>query len=365
MTIRLPALRSWYVIAANTALLFFLLQIGAWVSMWVFDWTRSTLLRPPLPDAVRQNYAHMAPADLQELLRATYQLQYRYVDVVGVIQAEVASRFINVDGHGIRSNGEGVRDISAIEGAIWFFGGSTAFGFGVADHETIPAQLERLLGRPVINFGVPAFASTHENLLFNHYLQIGYRPAAAVFLNGVNESCESYEYSDEMQTVFERAQSGYYAWDLGGPLLIGFQRVVGRLKRLGEEVERQSIACTSDGKKFPLAAIVTRLLGERNAVCQLYSVDCWTMVQPMAAVHGRRDGFGAEFLAIWSEDSRALFAHLEPVWRSAGAVFLTDAFDGYARHPFIDEAHYSADASRLIAELIARRVQFTNRQPSP
>ena len=53
---------------------------------------------------------------------------------------------------------------------------------------------------------------------------------------------------------------------------------------------------------------------------------------------------------------RALFEHLEPNWRASGAIFVTDALDHYDRHAFVDEVHYSADASRLIAETIASRL---------
>ena len=57
-------------------------------------------------------------------------------------------------------------------------------------------------------------------------------------------------------------------------------------------------------------------------------------------------------------DSAAKYHHLEPGWRAAGATFIVDALDNYQGHPFIDEVHYSADASRVIAELIVSRLRL-------
>jgi hypothetical protein len=55
---------------------------------------------------------------------------------------------------------------------------------------------------------------------------------------------------------------------------------------------------------------------------------------------------------------------LEPNWRAAGAIFVTDALDHWARHAFNDEVHYSADASRLIAERVAQRLRLGRAAPT-
>ena len=57
-----------------------------------------------------------------------------------------------------------------------------------------------------------------------------------------------------------------------------------------------------------------------------------------------------------AHDLRAVYVHLEPSWKAAGSLFVTDALDHYPGHPFIDEMHYSADASRVIAEAIVTRL---------
>ena len=81
-------------------------------------------------------------------------------------------------------------------------------------------------------------------------------------------------------------------------------------------------------------------------------------MQPFAGVHARTDGFRQSFLETDAVELRELFAQLSPNWRAAGAVFVSDALDRYERHPFVDDVHYSADASRLIAESIATRLSL-------
>jgi len=355
-------LRTTYFIAANTALLIWLLQFSACVGLRTYDVVVPALSRPPMSEAVKQNYAHMSAADQADLFASANSLRFRYEPVVGIRQREVASRFINVDAHGIRSHGQGHRGLGALDGAIWFLGGSTTFGDGIADSETIPAQLERQIGRAVINLGVPAFATAHENLLLNHYLRLGYRPASVLFLDGINETCEPDPYLEEMTSLLNRAQNGYN-WDIGGPVSTAYFRAIRKVKRMTgiwvDERERQTIACSRDGKQYQLATFHTRLLAERDAICRLYQVSCHTLVQPFAGIHGRRDDLPKAFLE--SESGQELwdvFTHLEPSWRAAGALFVTDAFDGYNRHPFIDEVHYSADASRRLAEVIAERLNL-------
>jgi hypothetical protein len=78
---------------------------------------------------------------------------------------------------------------------IYFFGGSTMFGFNVLDHETIPSQFVRLYKEKfpngktirVRNYGTPMYYSYQELLLFSNLLYHQHKPSIAVFLDGVND----------------------------------------------------------------------------------------------------------------------------------------------------------------------------------
>ncbi len=321
-----------------------------------------TLLRsgPPevrfeqLPEPVQRNYAHMRPEEVEDLLRTTATLRFRFAATGGFVHEERRTRFVNINDHGIRANGTEHRAISAMEGAVWAFGGSTTFGSGVADHETIPAQLERLLGRPVINLGVRGEGSLMENRLLNYYLRIGYQPAMAIFLDGINEACRSDVFGSELSDLVARSQQGYQ-WTFGVPVTYAYDAVRRRVKPFIGAVdlpEPVDLTCTGDGVQNPLRVIHARIQAERASLCAVYGIPCRTFVQPFATLHGRHDD-PAIAASAHATHLRALFEHLEANWRAQGSIFVTDALDRSDRHAFIDEVHYSADANRLIAEAIA------------
>jgi hypothetical protein len=120
-----------------------------------------------------------------------------------------------------------------------------------------------------------------------------------------------------------------------------------------DDPERLTFNCRRTGTDVPLAATHARMMAERAAICRLYGFTCTTFVQPFAGVHGRTDGFTAEFHEGEGRELRRLFDYLERNWRDAGATFVTGALDGDDRHGFVDEVHYSAAASRRIAAAIA------------
>lgn len=278
--------RTAYFIAANTAILWLLLESGAHLAVRTYEWAR-----PPFGD--------------NELWRDFSRLRVRYAPIVGFVEDSFTSRSINVDARGVRSNGNGQHPL---DGAIWFFGGSAAFGEGVADRETIPAQLERMLGKPVINFGARGHYSVIETRLLNHYLRIGFRPSAAWFLDGVNESCEPDLAEDELGQVVDRSQRGY-RWDVSRPVVYAISRV--RSRAASDTTHRSKLVCRAAGQDNPLAAVHARALKERAALCALYNIECHTFIEPFP-----------------DDDLRELSAHLEPVWRQAQHVtFVQAAFD--------------------------------------
>ena len=350
---------------ANTVILLVLVIFAAHLCIKTYYFVQksapSASAYERLPEVARRNYAHMTPGDVDEMLNTFNTMRYRYAPWVGYREDVTKSRFVNIDAYGIRANGDTRRDISTIRDAVWFFGGSTTLGWGVTDEETIPAQLEKLIGRPVVNFGVSGFYSAQENLLLNQYLRIGYSPSMAIFLDGINEQCDVVEYQREMKLLFAKAQDGY-GWDpreFAKPVIYAYDRVISKLRKLTKiDVDRSesaALVCEDDGKRIELHSIHAQILAERNALCRTYQIECRTFVQPFAGIHGKQED--PNFSQNDRTTMRELFLHLESGWRAAGAVFVTDALDRYQQHAFIDEVHYSAAANKLIAQAIAENLR--------
>lgn len=360
----MKTLRMLYLVFANTLVLCFVILLATQCLILLRDrnWTSSEYLR--LPEVVKKNYAHMTPADVDELLAEHSLPLLRYESWVGFGVAAHASKFLNVNEFGIRSNGEPRRDMQSIDNAIWFFGGSTTFGSGISDQETIPAQLEKALVKPVVNFGVPTFYSAQEDMLLAQYLKSGYRPALVLFLDGVNEVCDISEYQAEMKALFAKAQT--YTWDLSDvakPMVVALARTRAKLGRLlngGLDAPiGDRLFCQNHGAKVPLRDVHSRTLAERESLCRSYAVECITLVQPFGGVHGRNED--PTYSADDRKSMRDQFLNLEPGWRAAQAVFVTESLDQLMKHAYIDDVHYSAEASKVIAKAIADKIRGTTR----
>jgi hypothetical protein len=110
-------------------------------------------------------------------------------------EAETSGTFVNVDSHGFRLGAnQGPWPLSDEFFNVFVFGSSTAFGFGVADRDTISSYLQielARLGLPkeprTYNFGRAAFYSTPERLLFAKLLAFETAPDLAIFVDGMSE----------------------------------------------------------------------------------------------------------------------------------------------------------------------------------
>ncbi len=71
---------------------------------------------------------------------------------------------------------------AAAPGGVLAIGDSWTFGYAVDYDESYPAQLERLLGRDVVNMGVPAYGSAQVLLLLERHIE-QLRPTHVIHLN--------------------------------------------------------------------------------------------------------------------------------------------------------------------------------------
>jgi hypothetical protein len=140
-------------------------------------------------------YPGRSPEDVRALLRETWTRPEAYEPFTGSRERRYAGRFVNVHAAGFRlSRDQGPWPPDAARANVFVFGGSTTFGYGVADDETIvsalQASLDERLGRSraaCYNFGRGAYYSTGERILFENLLGEGASPRVAVFVDGLNE----------------------------------------------------------------------------------------------------------------------------------------------------------------------------------
>lgn len=346
--------------------------IGAGVDRWT---ARTNPVSRKYGSDLVEHYPGMTAAEVNDLLRVTWSLPARYEPFYGRRVGPVRSRFVNVGEEGFRLGRDqapwppdGER-----RSVVFFFGGSTAFGFGVPDGETIPSHLQELLAgavpRPpaLFNFGVPAGNSTTERIQFQQLLAAGHRPQIAVFLDGLNDVAASHEPlgAPELAQIHDRG-----SFHRPGPLLVQLLRQLPATRLLSAVLHRAGLRGPAEEVPAGLDAALTERVVERyranlrmaEAVAERFGVTPLFVWQPVPEV-----AYPAELHAFETLDSppheqrRQVYEGVARL-HEAGALgesFVWCAHVGRnATAPlYVDVVHYSGAMSRAIARCIADAVR--------
>ena len=140
--------------------------------------------KPPSQDlAINPAYPSQEEKEKAALLGQDSEKGMTYRSFVGWRREPFAGSVKNVVApYGIRQSINSSSDRST-----WFFGGSTMWGTGAIDSETIPSWYAKQSGKTVLNLGESAWVSRQSlNQLLN-LLGDGLRPEKVVFYDGVND----------------------------------------------------------------------------------------------------------------------------------------------------------------------------------
>jgi hypothetical protein len=178
----------------NTLLLFGLLNVGAAL---VLSWLPDPDLRGAMTyglEKLRRVYPDRTDKEIRQLLYESWSRAYRYEPFTQFKEGAFSGQYVNVSEEGFRDTGRELPWPPAQDRLnVFVFGGSTTFGYGLGDRETIPARLHEALEPvcgervAVYNLARSNYFSSQENVLFQRLLAHGVRPAMAVFVDGLND----------------------------------------------------------------------------------------------------------------------------------------------------------------------------------
>ena len=129
----------------------------------------------------------------QDYLKVYQQQNYpvKYSPLTEFIEQKRNHEFVSVSEYGNRCNKNKIQSCKTPKGGeneIWIFGGSTVFGYGLKNDETIAAHLEKYTkNKNVINFGQSHFYSTQSRILFQNLISFLPPPKTVIFLDGFND----------------------------------------------------------------------------------------------------------------------------------------------------------------------------------
>lgn len=267
---------------------------------------------------------------------------------------------------------------------VLLFGGSTMWGYTARDAATIPSLVDAALAQAgvrdvvVENFAQSGFNVTQGLATLALELRAGARPAAAVFLDGVNEIGVVAEGGRPGEIYAERSARERFARGAGSnrELLVFLASRLELVKLLRSFAPKPGLspvdvasACREIADQYARSLEVGQALGAAFDFPVLFF---W---QPTLAASGKRPGpWEAELLAERgtigarvAEMTRACIPEVQArVAAQEAAPFhpLDDLYDDREQDQFLDHyGHVTEQANAVIAEAIAERLVPLLRTP--
>lgn len=235
---------------------------------------------------------------------------------------------VNIDHEGIRRTTNNSDAGDSLK--IWVFGGSTVWGEGAPDDETIPSHLARLMNdwgvdTTVRNLGERGYVSTQEVVFLYRELQAGKRPDVVVFYDGINDAAAASNWPEvpgshvSLHRIRDRFQFGEvpserrreFARSLG---IYKATRIV--LDRL--EARRVSARARQDDADVD---ITPRFLDANFRFLGGQALDVWLANRELVTAYASEFGFTSLFVlqpGLWTDgkplhvsERRILSEHLE------------------------------------------------------
>jgi uncharacterized protein YndB with AHSA1/START domain len=284
-------------------------------------------------------------------------------------------RFVNVSPAGFRLNS--ATDRTAFDPTrsfpIFLFGGSTTFGYGVRDEDTVAAHLEALLRRSqpdladriaVYNFGRGYYGSGQEALLLKSLVQRGIVPKAVIFIDGVNEQfCPTY--SANIAEVFKILQHDPSAQLREVLASLPVTRLVPASRRTDFAANALYVNRTLDGYAFECGC-------PPGQTCHMQLVKTYALNKQLVRTMAKEFGFDAYFVLqpvggyrnrfVTSPDGLKRPEHSWYLWglfeqhalNGEHDYSFTGILENYRGEAFVDLLHYTSGVNALIAQHLSR-----------
>jgi hypothetical protein len=367
------------VIALNTAILFLLVNGAASIV------ERAT--QPPTVESRRTAvdertgtplspvYPGMSDDDIVQLLTETWSRTHAYEPFTGHTERPFAGRYVNVAEHGVRSNRVANPWPPPAEGTVFVLGGSTTFGVGVADSQTIPSYLERELrarigpGIHVYNFGRGYYYSSLERALFARLIEERAVPTVAVFIDGLNDFIlEEPPYAGRLRQFMDGTLPRPTAAGSLAVVRVGRRALArltaGRGNRSASGPDPVAVHTTQAVRDSTVMPVIERYLTNKRmveAIAASEGIATLFVWQPVP-VHGYDNRYNpylprAGWVVRSGERTRFGYERFAQVRDSApsayGLLWLADMQREDTTALYVDQVHYTAALSKRIAERIA------------
>jgi hypothetical protein len=272
--------------------------------------------------------------------------------------ADFKGKYININGPLRKTSPDIYNNTSKDTVTIYFFGGSTQFGFNVTDAETIPSQFVNVYrdqfpnGKclKVCNFGMPFYYSYQELTLMSQLFFNGHKPSLVIFLDGLNDfwfvKASYYKqpfFSYILRQVFEKEylKENKFHFKDTSELMI----------KDPKEISRENLCKT-------LVQYYFENINNEYKIASLYNSKAYFFCQPVPFYHYPNQDKDP----ICDKDKNTRFDIIYPMIEQQGLgiknfTFLGNMLQTEYGYPFADGYHYSPQMNKKIAVQIFNTVK--------
>lgn len=298
---------------------------------------------------------NMSQENLNILYNETWRVydKFTYIPFVGHSETKRVGKYVNFD----QKNGRKVIRPVGCKSNVYLYGGSTMFGYNVADKNTIAQELQNLLGDEycVFNHGRAYYYSKQENNLLTQHIENKHQIDFAFFLDGINERCGGYEYDMHLYRSFQiLIDRPYNMWKKTFidfvytlPVIQFFNSIQNKNRWIRRNIAESNVleieACK---KNVPINHLFEKRLKLRHALCNEENIKCFSFLQPFAGIHGiQSEKFIKKERKEYLLKKHNLFKNIKYHLIDIGHVLDNDKTLSY-----VDGAHYTPSSNKKIAK---------------
>jgi lysophospholipase L1-like esterase len=318
---------------------------------------------------LKKVYPDLSKESIDKVLKETWSRPYVYEAYTQFKESPYRGDYVNVDKNGFRitkNQGPWPPELNKLN--VFLFGGSTVFGYGIPDDQTIASYLQQLLSDKlrrevrVYNFGRGSYYSTQERILLEKLLTSGFLPDLAVFVDGYNDFY--FHFSDEPSFT-----NTLKLFDKKGILLLNdlpMTRMITSLKDMvSSTLEKKQENLRSEEEKYNNKSVNTHVVNRYmtnkkliEAVTAIYAVRPVFVWQPVATYKYdvnyhlfAGDGFDKHLYSRYGYRYMEELIENEPL--GDNFLWCADMQEHLQEPLYVDSVHYSAKMSKMLATTIA------------
>jgi lysophospholipase L1-like esterase len=214
---------SLALIVLNTCLLLLCINLILFIAFKIKDTVVDSKKSNPVTEkygapSFKKVYPQLSKEEIDHLLVESWLRPLEYEPFTQFRERPFHGTYVNVDDQGFRiTKNQGSWPPDSHNFNIFLFGGSTTFGYGVPDDQTIASYLQEVLTNRlerdvrVYNFGRAYYYSTQESVLFERLVVSGFVPDMAIFIDGLNDfyfKTDKLLYTDRFTQLLDGTISG-------------------------------------------------------------------------------------------------------------------------------------------------------------